>query len=110
VTEDGVMFKIGGEEVMFNQAFADTSNTTTVREEIVTIEYMVKRSEPILHSKDQPPSIPEENSSEFLVVAVCSEVQTVATKSNTSQIAWQYAPSFQLWHQNPRSLLRPACF
>merc|ERR1719318_1201008 len=64
VTEVGAVFKINGEEVVFNQADANTSNITTASEEMVTM-------------KDIKQSSPTQQQS----VAVNHEVPAVASSS-----------------------------
>merc|ERR1719318_1302679 len=46
VTEVGAVFKVNGEEVVFNQADANTSNITTASEEMVTMKDIKQSSPP----------------------------------------------------------------
>ena len=85
VTADAVMFKISGEEVVFNQAVANTRNTTIASEEMVTMEDVKQRPEPILSSKDQKPSVP--------AVVKYAEVPTVETKSLVSPACTKTTPA-----------------
>merc|ERR1719318_302592 len=91
VTEDGAVFKVNGEEVVFNQAEANTSNITTACEEMVTMKDIkqsspptqqqsvtVKHEVPVVVSSSEVPATRVSSSEVPVAISAYSEAPTVA--------------------------------
>merc|ERR1719318_1580036 len=94
VTEVGAVFKINGEEVVFNQADANTSNITTASEEMVTMKdikqsspptqkqsVVVNHEVPVVASSSEV-LVPQVYSSEVPATLVSSSEVPAATSTN----------------------------
>merc|ERR1719318_2259987 len=97
VTEVGAVFKINGEEVVFNQADANTSNITTASEEMVTMKDMEQSSPP---TQKQSVVVNHEvpvvaSSSEVLVPQVYSS-EVPATQVSSSEVLVAQASSSEV--------------
>merc|ERR1719318_2437237 len=84
VTEVGVVFKINGEEVVFNQADANTSNITTASEEMVTMKDMEQSS---------PPTQKQSVVVNHVVPVVASSSEVLVPQASSSEVLVPQASS-----------------